>query len=1214
MPNKSLIKVLPEGHLHQKSEKNQDNQIIPIVGIGASAGGLEAFEQFFHLVSINSGIAFILVPHLDPDHESMLADILGRVTKMPVIEAQDQMEVMPDHVYIIPPNREMAIFHGRIQLSKPVTIHGQRMKIDLFFRSLAEEQGDKAIGIVLSGTGTDGTLGLRAIQGTGGLTFVQDPKTAKYDGMPTSAINSGYATYILPVEKMPEKLITSVKELYGGINIHSLPLDESCELDKKGVCSHILRIIRTRTGHDLSLYKKSTIRRRIARNMSVHAIDDISVYSRYLEENPDEVKVLFREILINVTSFFRDPEAFEFLKKKVLPDLIKQKGAYDSFRVWVPGCATGEESYSLAIIIREILDDLEIDCKVQIYSTDIAEDVISIARKGFYPPNVASDISSERLNKFFTREDNGFQVNKEIREMVIYANQDVIKDPPFTKLDLLSCRNLLIYLESDLQSRLISTFHYSLKPGGILFLSSSESIGSSLDLFKPINRKWRIYMASGIRTISQTIVETPHSWFGVNPSVPSSGREPDQTDTTVIEMTKRALLQVYVPPSVVTDETGNIIYVHGDTGKFLRPAQGQATLSVIEMARDGLQLDLRTAIYTARTQKKIVKCKDLQVRTNGGFETVNLEVRPIISSDTLQGNLIISFLISDVQESNEESKPMRKSRKSQIKPGRIDELEQELLYTKENLQATIEEMQAANEELKSANEELQSTNEELQSTNEELETSKEEIQSVNEEMLTVNAELQAKIGQLAIMQSDMKNLMSSTGIGTIFLNIDFAIRWFTPEAADLYKLVYSDVGRPLSDIKSMIVYDDLIEDARIVLDSLIPKEKEIQTVDNQWFLVRLLPYRTLENVIEGVVLSFTNINSRKAAEEEVIRSREYAMNIVNTVREPLLVLDSDLTVVSASHSYYRIFHTSPAETEGKNITDIGNGQWDIPHLITLLQTIVPAKTSFEDVKVNLIIPDIGERTMILNARVIIGKRGFQDLILLAIEDVSELIQAKDTFLEANKKLTLLSGLTRHDIINHISAISLTLGLIEDESDLEVIRKWITSAMKTCEKMQATIGFTKEYESFGTISSGWQLVDTIINSAILEINFERVKIENRISNTIEIYAEPILRKIFTTLTENAIRHGKSISKILFSSQEEEGTLIISCEDDGIGIPVERKELIFNHGYGEHTGIGLFLAREILSITGLSIKECGVEGKGARFEILIPQGKWRVIQTG
>ncbi|MFH0966437.1 MAG: chemotaxis protein CheB [Methanobacteriota archaeon] len=999
------VKRMPQKKTTKKPEpelKSQLDTLIPIVGIGASAGGLEAFEQFFRVIPVNSGIAFIIISHLDPHHTSMLADILGRVTKMPVLEAQDAMEVLANHVYTIPPNREMTIFHRKIQLTVPDNSLGDRMKIDLFFRSLAEELGARAIGIVFSGTGTDGTLGLRAISGSGGISFVQDPVTAKYDGMPKSAINSGCATFILPVEQMPEQVIASVKNLFGDMSTDPLTPRVTFDSDKTGAISRILRIIRSKTGHDFLQYKKSTIHRRISRRMAVHAIQDPATYARYLEEHPGEVKTLFRELLINVTSFFRDPEAFEVLKKDVLPDLIRNKDEFEPFRVWVPACATGEEAYSLAIIIRELFDELGLDEKVQIYSTDIVEDVIAVARRGFYPPNIVSDVSSDRLKKFFVREENGFQVNKSIREMVVFATQNVIKDPPFTKLDLLSCRNLLIYLETDLQSSLIPIFHYSLKPKGILFLSPAESIGVFPDLFRQINQKWKIYEASGNKSNLNEIMKTPISWSNTSPAVETPDFTHQHADTQMVELMRRALLQVYAPPSVVTDDAGNLLYVHGDTGKFLRPAPGQASFSVNEMAREGLQPDLKTAIFTASTQKKTVACKNLQVKTNGGFEKVDLEVRPIISSDSIQGGLIISFLMPDSHILHEIGDKNRKIRRSEAKPGRIEDLQQELQYTKENLHATVEEMQAANEELKSTNEELQSTNEELQSTNEELETSKEELQSTNEELetskeelqslneevMTVNSELQAKILQYTDVQNDMKNLLSSTGIGTIFLDIDLVIRRFTPEAAKIYKLIVSDVGRPLSDIKSMIVQDDLLENARIVLDSLIPQEKEIQTIEKLSYLVRILPYRTLDNVIDGVVLTFTDYSYRKTAEDEVIQAREYAESIVNTVREPLLVLDRNLTVISANQSFYRTFEVSPEETSGKNLKELSERQWDISSLMILLNTIISEGTSFEDKPVTIDLSENRIKKFILNARGLQRKSGEAELILLAMEEIT----------------------------------------------------------------------------------------------------------------------------------------------------------------------------------------------------------------------------------
>jgi two-component system CheB/CheR fusion protein len=855
------------------------------------------------------------------------------------------------------------------------------MPINSFLRSLADEQGEKAIGVILSGTGTDGTLGLRAIHGAGGVCFVQDPSTAKYDGMPTSAIKSGLAAYVLPVEKMPEQLMTYVKTFFEKRVKPAAPVAAArSDLNK------VMLLLRSRTGHDFSLYKQSTIYRRVERRMTVHSIADTNTYARYLQEHPEEVKLLFKDLLITVTSFFRDPEAFAVLKKDILPQLFEHKPEHYIFRIWVPGCATGEEAYSIAILFREGMDDSKQEFKVQIYSTDIDEDSIAQARSGVYPTPITTNVSPERLRRFFVKEETGYRVKKEIREMVVFATQNVIKDPPFTKLDLVVCRNLLIYLEPELQNRLISAFHYALKPGGILFLSPSESIGSSLDLFKPINKKWKFFQAKASIFSDRAVVAGGFSLSGDQTGKGLDGAVKKAKETNFAELTKRVLLQSYAPPSVVTDETGNILYVHGDTGKYLRPAPGQASLNVIEMARAGLQLELRIAIHSAAKKKKQVVCKNLPVKRNGGSRGVNLTVRPLTDLDTTQALLIVSFQEVELPAKGKDSRAKRPVRPAQSK--RLEELEQELAYTKENLQATIEELQASNEELKSANEELQSANEELQSTNEELETSKEELQSVNEELLTVNSELQVKIEQFTRMQNDMKNLLDNTYIATIFLDENLAIKNFTREAAKVFRLVASDAGRPLGDIKSNIEGEDLLDDAQAVLDSLVPREKEVQTTGHARYLVRAMPYRTLENVIEGVVLTLTDITGLKKAEEEVRKARDYAENIVDTIRESLIVLDGDLKVVSASRSFYHNFRVTPQKTEGCYLYDLGNRQWDIPRLRELLETVLPQSTSFENMEVEHDFLTIGRRKMLLNARRIPGKTGETQLILLAMEDVT----------------------------------------------------------------------------------------------------------------------------------------------------------------------------------------------------------------------------------
>ena len=568
----------------------------PIVGIGASAGGLEAFEQFFSHLPVNSGMAFVLVQHLDPSHVSLLTEILQRTTTIPVTEAVDKILVKPNHVYVIPPNRDMAIFHGKLQLSVPNEPRGQRLPIDAFLRSLAEDQQENAIGIILSGTGSDGTQGLRAILGADGVTLVQEPATAEYDGMPSSAILAGYATQVLSVDKMPEALQLGARQF--GVHVQT-PHDPK----KTSGMTRILMQLRTKTGHDFSLYKKSTVTRRIERRLLHHAIEDTDIYARFLKENPAEVTALFKELLINVTSFFRDADAFGVLQKDILPELCKDKTEQSNFRAWVAGCATGEEAYSIAILLKEWMEENHLEFKVQIYSTDLDDEAIAIARAGIYPPNITQDVTPERLRRFFSKEDTGYRIKKEIREMVVFAIQNVLKDPPFTKLDLLSCRNLLIYLGPELQNQLMPTFHYALKPDGVLFLSPSESIGNHIELFSSINRKWKFYRAIPLITSSHAMMKNVLSW-----AAGTRGKKHEEVmikpkETNFAELTRRVLLQYFAPAAVVTDLKGDILYVHGETGKYLRPPPGQASLNVIEMAREGLECLATINLSTLTTIK-----------------------------------------------------------------------------------------------------------------------------------------------------------------------------------------------------------------------------------------------------------------------------------------------------------------------------------------------------------------------------------------------------------------------------------------------------------------------------------------------------------------------------------------------------------------------------------------------------------------------------------
>lgn len=958
----------------------------PIVGLGASAGGLEAFAQFLRAMPVDSGMGLVLVQHLDPSHASVLTEILQRSTAMPVIEAQDQMVVQPDHVYVIPPNRDMVIFHGALQLTMPLEPRGQRMPIDAFMRSLADDQGERAVGIVLSGTGTDGTLGLRALHGAGGLCLVQDPSTARYDGMPSSAIRAGYATSVLKVDEMPQALRSGTR---------SLPMRQAIATAPTGAggsaaagLSRILMQLRSGCGHDFSQYKKNTIGRRIERRMSLHGIEDVEVYARYLREHPAELQSLFRELLINVTSFFRDPQAFAALKSDVLAARLASWPHDQALRIWVAGCATGEEAYSIAILLREAIDETGRDIKLQFYSTDLDDDAIATARAALYPPNIAQDVSPERLRRFFHKEDAGYRVKAEIRDMVVFAVQSVIKDPPFTRLDLLSCRNLMIYLEPELQNRLIPMFHYALRPGGALFLSPSESIGSHTELLEPIDRKWKLYRRKAATDAPLALIGGALPWSPISAREPAAARADDTgqaTDPQLANLARRALLQAFAPAAVITDLKGTLLYIHGETGKYLRPAPGHPTLNVVDMAREGLAAHLREGLHRALVLGLPSLNLEARVKSDGAPQPVKLGVRLLSKSAPEHGLLLISF--EDLPTPVPTRSPRASTGKSRGDAPRVTELESELAHAREHLSAMLEEQQASNEELRSTNEELQSTNEELQSTNEELETSKEELQSVNEELVTVNSELQTKVELMVEMQDDMKNLLDNIRLGTIFLDRHLNLRRFTRDASRVYRLQATDVGRPLADIRCELAGDDLLADAQSVLDTLVPVEREVCTTGGIWYLARAQPYRTADNVIDGVVLTFADVTERVNA-LALRKARDLAVTVVNTVATPLVVLDKDLLVVSANTAFGEFFAVDPRDVVDRAFLDAGKGRWDAPELRQLLLDLLPRESGFEARRVRLSLPT-GMRSLRIGARRIANQSGGAELYLLAMEPVAD---------------------------------------------------------------------------------------------------------------------------------------------------------------------------------------------------------------------------------
>jgi len=851
-------------HLNINGRTDTSKSDVPIVGIGASAGGLEALVAFLGNVPENSGLAFVIVQHMEQTHKgSILVEILQNATTMKVVQTNENTPVQPNCVYVIPPNKEMSIQNGSLHLFDFTIPHTLHLPIDFFFRSLADDQQERSIGVILSGMGTDGTLGLRAIKEKGGFVFIQEPSSAKFDDMPHSAIEAGLADFISPPETLPSKIIRYLEHK---------PLIDRADLDQadKLLSSFdtIMILLRSQTGHDFSAYKKNTVYRRIERRMGIHQIDKIVNYVSFLQENPQELELLFKEFLIGVTSFFREPTEWELLKAKVFPQLLVERAPSSTLRVWVSGCATGEEAYSLAIIFKEVLDQLEPSqhFSMQIFATDLDRDAIDKAREGIFSVNIAQDMSKERLNRNFVKVDRGYQVVKTIRDLIIFAPQNMIKDPPFTKIDILTCRNLLIYLTPELQKKLIPLFHYSLNPGGFLFLGSAEAVGNHTDLFKPINRKSRLYQRLQPQIQSES-VEFPTSFSPAQ----SAANQPSATAHNLQSLADKLILQSYSPPTVLVNSKGDILYITGRTGKYLEPAAGKVNWNIFAMAREGLNYKLSNTFYKALRQKETIIFRNAIVKNEGGSQAVDITVNPLQEPEPLRGLVMIVF--NDVAVPLDVLVTTATSDRIPANSQREAELERELMQARQVWQDARTEMQISQEELKSSNEELQSSNEELQSTNEELTTTKEEVQSLNEELKTVNYELQTKLEDLSLATNDMKNLLDSTKIATLFLDSSLCVKRFTNQMSVVSKLISSDTGRPITDIASDLFYPELTEDVGEVLRTLNTFEKQVKSVNGGWYNARILPYRTLEDKIDGVVITFVNITESKVLEAELRKTR-----------------------------------------------------------------------------------------------------------------------------------------------------------------------------------------------------------------------------------------------------------------------------------------------------------------------------------------------------
>lgn len=959
-----------------------------IVALGASAGGLEAYQHFFDAMPDDSGMAFVLIQHLSPSHQSSLTTLLSKHTKMPVVEVEEKMRIEPNHVHIIPPNRYLTLAGGVFHLQEPPDDLRVYLPIDLFFRSLAEDCEERAVAVVLSGTGSDGTNGVREIKARGGLTFAQRPETAGYDGMPASAIDSGFIDQVLTLEEMADALATRAQHprLLGDNSASTLEGSVSENLQP------ILSLLRVRARQDFRAYKPGMLIRRIGRRMNLHGITDVAQYVKLLRDNPDELQQLGQDLLIGVTSFFREPDSFHALDQQVISKLVERKAPDEELKIWVPGCATGEEAYSIAILVAEAMRAQNKAINVRIFATDVDQPALEIAREGVYPTNVAADVSDERLSRYFIKSKNHYRVHKFIRETITFAVQNLITDPPFSKLDLLSCRNLLIYLEPSTQKKLISMFHFALNAGGYLFLGRSETLGELSKLFEPVSEKCRLFR------------QKPGA-LRVHPALPIPADEA-RSDTLSMLRTKadarahpdvgdiarERLLESYAPASILIDRRYKVLYFHGDTSPYLKLPPGEPSYDLMSLAQRELASSIRAAVRQALSNDKPVAISGVQLHRQDTAQSVTVTAMTVQHARLDEKLVLVSFESTD---SAPAQNPIVQA--ADMDDSVAARLELELQATKEDLQGSIEELETSNEE-------VMSMNEELQATNEELETSKEEMQALNEELTTVNSELQQKVEELQASSDEMQDLLFNTHIATLFLDTGLHIKRFTPDVKKLFNLIDTDVDRPIMDIAGRFTGGStLIEDARTVLQNLTSTQTEVRSEEGRWYLRRVLPYRTHDDQIRGVVITFVDVSELLQAQMQEREARARAENIVAVAHEGLVVLDSDHRVVAANPAFYETFQVDPEDTENRSLFELGNGQWDIPQLHELLEEVLPENTAFQDYEVEHDFPAIGRKTMLLNARHLQDKDGSRDQhIVLAITDITERKQAYTSALVASE--------------------------------------------------------------------------------------------------------------------------------------------------------------------------------------------------------------------
>ncbi|BAY08280.1 chemotaxis protein CheB [Calothrix sp. NIES-2098] len=1229
----------PAGQSSNAEQQNHQHELFPIVGMGASAGGIEAFTELLSHLPNDTGMGFVVIQHLSPNQKSLLSEILSRSTNMPVVEVQNGMVVEPNRVYVIPPNAKMTIAQGVLKLAPRGRTYGFFMSVDAFLISLAEDRASQAIGIVLSGSDGDGARGLEAIKGSGGITFAQCQESAKVSGMPNTAVASGHVDFILTPQEIAEELIKISRHPYIR---HQPPVESAEVLSVSGdAMSTIFSLLRAATGVDFNQYKQTTLKRRILRRMILYKLERLEDYVRYLQENSAEVMALYQDLLITVTSFFRDPESFEALKTKVFPRIAQDRRPDSPIRIWVAGCSTGQEAYSIAICLLEFLSNQGINPPIQIFATDVNEIAIETARIGVYKPNQLTEVSPERLQRFFVQVENGYQISKPVRELCVFARQNLISDPPFSHLDLISCRNVLIYLGSSVQKKLLPVFHYGLKPTGFLMLGTSETVGEFSDLFSLTDRKNKIYTRKMAPT--RLGIDLIASNYPIEVNTPQSSVS--ENGWNELEMQKEAdriVLDRYAPVGVVINKDLEILQFRGQTSSYLQPPPGRPSFNLLKMAKEELRLELRTAIHQAKQRDIVVRKEGIQIIENGQVRLVKVEIVPFKSRGGEERYFLVMFeeMPSPIPVDSESAsdRKTKSAQKKQAAEEEINALKQELATTKEYLQSIIEEQQATNQNLRAANEEILSSNEELQSTNEELETAKEEIQATNEELNTINDELQRRNLESTQVTNDLQNLLSNINIPILMLGGDLCIRRFTPVAGRIFNLIATDVGRPISDINHNLNISDLEPQILQVIGTLNFTTQEVQDSEGHWYDLRIRPYRTIDNKIDGAVVVLVDIDGLKRSTEQSRASRDYAEAIVDTVRESIVVLDLNLRAIRANRCFYETFQVLPTDTEQHLIFELGNGQWNIPQLRSLLEDVIPSNAPFQDLEVEHNFESIGHKIMRLNARRMPQIDNMQ-LILLVIEDITQQkqLEAERTQLltqeqsaraaaeTANRAKDEFLSILSHELRNPLNSL---LGwaqmLRRPNLDEEIVNQGLEAIERSATAQAQLIGDLLDISriSAGRLRLDAELIELVpvIEAAIdvvrISAEAKNIQIVSRLDRTPRtINADPHrLQQVMWNLLSNAIKFTPAGGTIDIALEYSDFHAQIQVSDTGQGIRPDFLPYIFERfrqadGSKRRSnpglGLGLSIVRHLVELHGGKVEaESPGDGQGATFTVRLP----------